>query len=184
MQQERMETEHAKLQQAQERHTNASQTIHKQADIKHRDEEINAMIDKKLARFNEKNETRLHNTATKIRKDFDAALDRKIDQMSVTVANQVGLQLLDVFQQILAPSGNSNVNTIKGLHSPSLITQDGHKVFSQGLLEAQENSPEKRLANTICAEIQTQEETYENTSTQNISCSTHDNITEQMTMTE
>ena len=180
-QQDKLEKAQANLQQDQERHKKMVLTKINQADERNTDEMINEMIEQKLTTIQEAHETRLQETKLSLKQEIDTALDKKISQLSDTVATQVGTQILEMFKQFMIPTENTEGMEITEYKTTSMITQDGPTTHTQVGLEGDENSSPLDTTNDTTMEVQMTDTLYNQKIPSKQSCSPHDtNLNEQL----
>ena len=145
--QERIEQAQTRLQQEHNELKKADKTKHERADNNIQEDKIHQMMDKKLAEFKEeqKKQTEEHNAA--LRSEIGRSFDKKIDNISITVAQQVTSQLVELFHQYMSPKKQIESNIQHREKDTPLITQEPFN-----------SPPDKKLQQGING-ITTQEET-------------------------
>ena len=180
-QQDKLEKAQATLQKVQKLNNDLVLQKFKQTEDNTRDDKINTIIDKKLVKLQAEQENRLQETTQSLKKDIDVVLDKKIKEMSDSVANQVGTQILAMFKQFMLPQEVQDTTAPKGdMSNPTtnmvttMVTQDSNLVNLQGVTESEQTSHPIRTKSTKSTEVMADELSALDLQTQQ-QCSHHDN---------
>jgi len=153
----------------------------KQTEDNTRDDKINTIIDKKLVKLQAEQEKRLQETTQSLKKDIDVVLDKKIKELSDSVANQVGTQILDMFKQFMLPQDTRDTTVLQGYTantntnmSTNMITQDSPLGKVQGVTESEQTTTPIRTQSTTSKAVMADEVSAVDFQTKQ-QCSTHDN---------
>lgn len=91
---------------------------------------INEIINRKMTKFQEENAIHQRELENVFKQEIGQALDKKIKYISVIVAKQVAMQLVDVFKQHIAQVHYTEENLLSG--DSSMITQESASLQLKG----------------------------------------------------
>ncbi len=122
--QEKMEHAQQKLQNEHNKLKNTDDSKHSQADIEIQEDKVNQLMDKKFAQFKEEQRKQMETTEESLRSSIGRSFDQKMDRISVTVAQQVTSQSVELFKQYMSPTKQIETNISNRERTTPLITQD------------------------------------------------------------
>ena len=122
--QEKIEQAHHKLQQEHNKLKKAENIKYERADTNKQEDKLNQMMDRKLADFREENRQHMEEHDAALRKEIGRSFDNQMDRISITVANQVTSQLVELFQQYMLPKKQIESSGQTREKQTPLITQE------------------------------------------------------------
>ena len=185
MKKKQVELYHAqtKLEQLQEdiRKNEAEKAIREETNT---NERITNMINKKLEGLKYDYQTQLAQTEKKINNTVGTVIDKKIEEISVKVANQVAHTLIEAFMQRITKGNTLELNDVGGSSNIPLLTQEyvTPKKGEKTIMTEGTNSKTSFLKSIEKEKFQTTKD--RNITTINQNRLHHDKLLEQDTMTE
>ena len=140
------------------------------------------MINEKLESLKDNYQTQLDQTEKNINNTVRTVIDKKIEEISVKVANQVAHTLIEAFMQRITKGNTLELNNVGGLSNIPLLTQEyiTQKKGENTIMTEGTNSKTSFLNSIEKEKIQTTKD--RNTTTINQNRSHHDKLLEQDTM--
>ena len=177
--QERIEQAQIKLQQEHNELKKVDKTINERADNNIQEDKLHQMMDKKLAEFKEEHTKRTEEHNAALRSEIGRSFDRKMDKISITVAQQVTSQLVELFHQYMSPKKQIESNRQNRDKDTPLITQESFnsppekqlQQVTNGITQGETSSPGDTSMFQALNAIET---------TSPIQRSPHDNFSERM----
>ena len=173
-QQDKLEKAQATLQKVQEKNNNLIIQKIKQAEESNREDKIHTMIDKKFDTLQAEYENTLKATTRSLKQEMDTALDTKIEKLSDQVANQIGIQILDMFKQFMLPKDASVAPARTGDMDTNLVTQDGTTANIQVGIDSEQKPQLIQIKSTNLMDGTTSDELSDSKPPIQKQCSPHD----------
>jgi len=154
-------------------------------ETKVKDLSINTILDKKLAEFRTEYENKLTETETNIANNISKKMDKKVEAITLNVANQVARDIMALFSQYLPPTSNrSGTPQISGTNTP-MITQDLPATpLRREILTLNSPIQQPQLGTVQVTERMVEDKGFESENNTTLPCSTHDNTYEQLSELE
>ena len=158
-----METQHAEWMKEHKRllEENRTNIITEQKQIKTDAYQLNLdkleeRINKKIETVTERQEQQIQEVQNSMQKELNSTLERKVEQISITVGNQVTTQLLGAFQKYMQPMNSIERDQLNNSGLAPMITQEidspqknsALKMIERNTEEQGTVSPEKRHETT------------------------------------
>ena len=144
---------------------------------------VNKMIETKLSEFKESNEKQLQAAEIALKSEIGKSIDRKIQNISDTVAHNVSTQILEAFHQYMNPpkyvEGDQQYNRI----FPPRITQETSPAVAHRVRESTSIEDLRRPALVAVEQTVRMQSDMIEAENCNTKCSPHDNYSEQNTVT-